>query len=62
MHYIDTYYMHRTRQDGGVEGHLIYENSKTATNCRTTIDRRMLGPTKKRYPMFKGKGEAPTRW
>ena len=38
-------------QDGGVEGHaLIFscENSKITTRCRTTIDRRMLDPTKKK--------------
>ena len=41
-------------QDGGVEGHaLIFscENSKKiATNHQTTIDRRMVDPTKKRFP------------
>ena len=38
-------------QDGGVEGHaLIFscENSKITTRCGTTIDRRMLDPTKKK--------------
>ena len=35
------------------------ENSKIATNCWTTINRRMLDPTKRRYPMSKGKGESP---
>ena len=38
------------------------ENSKITTHCWTTINRRMLGPTKKRYPTSKGKGEAPARW
>ena len=41
-------------QDGRVEGHaLIFscENSKKiATNHQTTIDRRMVDPTKKRFP------------
>ena len=27
-----------------------------------TSDRRMLDPTKKIYPMSKGRGEAPVRW
>ena len=35
------------------------ENSKIATNCWTTINRRMLDPTKRRYPMSKGKGGSP---
>ena len=46
-------------EDGGVEGHaLIYscENSKITTLCWTTINRKMLDPTKKRYPTSKGKG------
>ena len=46
-----------TGQSGsGVEGQaLIFsrENSKIATNHWTTIDRRKLDPTKKRYPMSK---------
>ena len=52
-------------QGGGVEGHVLIfscENSKITTHCWTTIDRRMLDPTKKRYPTSKGTGEAPTRW
>ena len=41
--------------------HLIScENTKKAKSCWTTIDRRMLEPTKKRYPASKGKGEAAT--
>ena len=39
------------QQDDGVEGHaLIFscENSKITTQCRTTINRRMLDPTKKK--------------
>ena len=43
-------------QDDGAEGHaLIFcENSQITTRCWTTINRRMLDPTKKRYPTFKG--------
>ena len=37
------------------------ENSKIATHCETTIDRRMLDSTKKRYPTSKGKGDAPNK-
>ncbi|KAI4548502.1 hypothetical protein MG293_000832 [Ovis ammon polii] len=50
-------------RDGGVEGQaLIFscENFKIAAHCQTTIKRRMLNPTKKRYPASKGKGEAQT--
>ena len=32
------------------------ENSKIKTRCWTTINRKMLDPTKKRYPTSKGKG------
>ena len=61
-------------QDGGLEGcvfllswknskiTLEYKNFKITTRCWTTIDRKMLDPTKKRYPTSKGKGEAQTRW
>ena len=35
---------------------------KLKLDAEQTIDRRMLDPTKKRYPMSKGKGEVPTRW
>ena len=52
-------------QDGRVEGHVFIfscENSKIATNCWKTIDRRILDSTKKRYSTSKGKGGAPTRW
>ena len=54
-------------QDGGVEGHaLIFscENSKITTRCRTTIDRRMLDPTKKKdtpHPMAKEKPQQDSR-
>ena len=51
-------------QGGGVEGRaLIFscKNSKITTCCCTTMDRRMLDPTKKSYPMSKGKGEIPAR-
>ena len=37
------------------------ENSKVATCCKTTIGRRMLDPTKNRYPTSKGKGDAPSK-
>ena len=50
---------------GPGEGHaLIFscEYAKTATIRGTTINRRMLDPTKKIYPMPKGKGEVQTRW
>ena len=61
-------------QDGGLEGCVFllscknskiileYKNFKITTRCWTTIDRKMLDPTKKRYPTSKGKGEAQTRW
>ena len=52
-------------EDGRVEGHALTfscENSKITTRCLTTIDRRMLDSTNKRYTMSKGKGEAPARW
>ena len=38
-----------------------FENTKIATSCGTTIDRRMVEPTKKRYPTSKDKGEATAR-
>ena len=38
------------------------ENAKIATCCWTTTNKRMLDPTKKRYPTSKGKGEAPVSW
>ena len=62
--YIQTLAIIINRQDGGVEGGaLIFfcENSKTVTNRWTTIDRRMLDPTKKKIPTSRGKGEAPKR-
>ena len=40
-------------QDGGVEGCVLTfscKNSEITTHCWTTIDRRLLDPTKKRYP------------
>ena len=46
-------------QDGRIEGPVLIfscENSKITTFCWTTIDK-MLDPTKKRIPTFKGKGE-----
>ena len=49
----------------GAEGHapiFSHEKSKITTPCWTTVNRRMLDPTKKRYSTSKGKGEAPTRW
>ena len=52
-------------EDGGVEGCVLIfscKKYKTATNHWTAIDKRMLDPTKKRYPTSKGKEEAPTRW
>ena len=39
-----------------------YENSKIITRCWTTVNRRMLDLTNIRYPMSKGKGEAPEAW
>ena len=51
-------------EDGGVEGGaLIFsrENAKITTLCWTTIDRRMLDPTTKRYPTSKDKGETSAR-
>ena len=51
-------------QDGGVEGHVLTfccKNTKIASNYWTTIDKRMLEPTKKIYPITKGKGEAPNK-
>ena len=53
-------------QDGGVEGHaLIFcENSKITTRCGTTIDRRMLDPTKKKdtpHPTAKEKPQQDSR-
>ena len=51
-------------QDGGVEGHALIsfcERTKITTSCWTIINRRMLEPTKKRYPMSKDK-EATARW
>ena len=46
-------------QNDGEEGCALifsFENSKTATHCWTTINRRKLDPTKKRDPTSKGKG------
>ena len=56
---------HLISQDGRIEGHEVIfscKNSKITTHCWRTIDRRMLNHTKKRYPTFKDKGEAPGRW
>ena len=61
---IDKYVAKVLEWDGEVEGsELIFswEDSKITTLCWTTMDKRMLDPTKKkRYPISKGK-EAPTR-
>ena len=38
------------------------ENTKIATSYSITINRRMLEPTKKRYPTSKDKQEATERW
>ena len=38
------------------------KNTKTITRCWSTINSRMMEPTKKRYPISKDKGEAATRW
>ena len=51
------------KEDGRVEGraHIFScENSKISTRCWTTIHKRMLDPTKKRYPKSKGT-EEPNR-
>ena len=51
-------------QDGEVEGHALifsYENSKITTHGWTTINSRMLDPTKNRYPTSKGKGKGPKK-
>ena len=47
-------------QDGRVEGHALISSCKSikiATSYWTTINRRMLEPIKKRYPMSKDKEE-----
>ena len=52
-------------QDGGVEECVLissFEITKITTTYRTTIHRRMLEHTKKRYPMSKDKEEAAARW
>ena len=51
-------------QDAWTEGLALifsFENFKIATCFWKTINRRMLDPTKKRYPTSKGKGEAPKK-
>ena len=51
-------------QDDGVERHVLIsscKNAKTTTHCWTTVDRRTLDHTEKRYPMSKSKQEAPAR-
>ena len=50
-------------QDGGTEGCglISCKSIKIAATCWTTIGRRMLEPTRKRYPMSKDKGEAAAR-
>ena len=47
---------------GPVSALISCENSKVTTRCWITINRRMLDPTRKRYPTSTGKGEAPARW
>ena len=50
-------------QDGGVEGRVLIfscKNSKTTTSCWTTIDRRMLDPTKK-IPHIQGQRRSPNK-
>ena len=50
--------------DGGIEICALifsWKNSKITTLCWITIQRRMLCPTKKRYPMSKDKGEVTAR-
>ena len=45
-----------SKKDGGVEKYALifsFENIKITTICWTTIDRRMLEPTKERYPTSK---------
>ena len=60
-----------TKKDESLKYHILThiltliffcKNYKIATKQWATIDREMLDPIKKRYPMSKGKGEAPTRW
>ena len=50
-----------TQDDGVEECVLIFscKNSKIPTRCWTTIDRRMLDPTKKNYLTSKGKRRSP---
>ena len=50
-------------EDGGIEGHSLIscKNSKITTHRWTTVNRRMLDPTKKRYSMSKGKVKAPAK-
>ena len=38
------------------------ENTKIATSCGTTIDKRVVEPTKERYPTSKDEEEAAARW
>ena len=62
--YIQTLAIIINRQDGRVEGGaLIFfcENSKTVTNCWTTIDRRMLDPTKKKDTHVQGQRRSPNK-
>ena len=51
--------------DGRVEGHALifsWKNSKITSHSWTTIDRRILVPTKESYAMSRGEGEVPVKW
>ena len=53
-------FMSVAEKDGGVEGCTLifsWENSKSTTRCWTTMDRRMLDPTKKDIPHPRAKGK-----
>ena len=54
----------RTATDGGDGGctFISCKSTKITTSYWITIDRRMLEPTKKIYPMSKDKEEAAARW
>ena len=54
----------KNKQDGKVKGHaLIFccKNSKTTTHCWTTINRRMLDPTKNKIPHLQGQRRGPNK-
>ena len=49
-------------QNSSLEGHVLnfpFKNSKIATTCLTTIDRRMLDLTKKKIPRIQGQRRSP---